>query len=258
MLMIDLRGKVALVTGGSRGIGRGITLCLCRAGAYTVFTHTGNPEQAKSVAALREQIQEEGLSAEDCPVDALSPEGAEKVVEETLRGKGKIDVLVCNVGQNLERAVEETTIKSWAHFVDTNLSSAFYAVKAVIPHMVERGFGRIVLIGSSAAYDGGGGAIDYAAAKAGLSGMMRYLCKSYTRKGINTNVVHPCVIGTDLVRQRYSTEEAWQKLVSQVPVGRVGTPEDIGAMVAYLASPWGDYITGQEILLDGGRTLWRF
>jgi len=121
----------------------------------------------------------------------------------------------------------------------------------------EEKYGRIILVGSSAAYDGGGGAIDYAAAKAGTSGMMLYLCKTYTRKGINTNIVHPCVIGTDLVWERYSSGEAWRKLVSQIPIGRVGTPEDIGGIVTFLASSWGDYITGQEILLDGGRTLWR-
>jgi len=257
MLRIDLSGRVALVTGGSRGIGKGITRTLCQAGACTVFTHTGNPDRRERIALLTKEIRKDGGKVEEVALDALDSSGTKQLVDTIVRKYGKIDILVCNVGRNLARTVEETTEEEWNKFIDINLSAAFFGVKAVIPHMVKRGYGRIILIGSSAAYDGGGGAIDYAAAKAGISGIILYLNKMYIRKGINTNVVHPCVIGTDLVRERYSTEKSWQKLISQIPVGRVGTPEDIGGMVAFLASSWGDYITGQEILLDGGRTLWR-
>ncbi len=257
MLTVDLLGKTALVTGGSRGIGEGITRCLCSAGAYTVFTHTGNPARNEKIDALVADIKKKGGDAQAAVVDALDYTGTRELVRRIVKERGRIDILVCNVGRNLARDVDGTTEKEWRRFIDINLSSAFYAVKSVIPHMVKQQYGRIILIGSSAAYDGGGGAIDYAAAKAGISGMMLYLCRTYVRKGINTNVVHPCVIGTDLVRERYNTEELWQSLVSQIPVGRVGRPEDIGGMVAFLASQWGDYITGQEILIDGGRTMWR-
>ncbi len=257
MLSIDLSGKTALVTGGSRGIGEGITRSLCAAGARTVFTHTGNPSRRVKVARLVESIKEDGGEVEEAAVDALDFAEMTVLAQSIVDKQGKIDILVCNVGRNLARDIEATGEADWKRFIDINLSSAFYAVRSVIPHMVKKHYGRIVLIGSSAAYDGGGGAIDYASAKAGISGMMLYLCKVYARKGINTNVVHPCVIGTDLVRERYNTDELWRSLVSQIPVGRVGRPEDIGGMVAFLASPWGDYVTGQEILVDGGRTLWR-
>jgi len=257
MLKIDLNGKIALVTGGSRGIGEGITRCLCNAGAYTVFTHTGNLARSKRIEELVESIIKEGGKTKDAAVDALDYTGMSALVRSIVKERGRLDILVCNVGKNLARDVAETNETDWRRFIDINLSSVFYAVKAAISHMVKRHYGRIILIGSSAAYDGGGGAIDYAAAKAGISGMMLYLCKVYVKKGINTNVVHPCVIGTDLVRERYNTQELWQRLVSQIPVGRVGRPEDIGGMVAFLASSWGDYITGQEILIDGGRTMWR-
>jgi 3-oxoacyl-[acyl-carrier protein] reductase len=257
VLHIDLEGRVALVTGGSRGIGAGITRTLCRAGCYTLFTHTGNPERKESIDSLIGEIEEEKGEARDVPLDAVDAGGMLKLVDSIVGERGRIDLLVLNVGRNSERLVEDMTDDGWQHYIEINLTSAYYGIRAVIPHMVRQSYGRIILIGSSAAYDGGGGAIDYAAAKAGMTGMMLYLCKTYTRKGINTNVVHPCVIGTELVRERYSTEEKWQQLESQIPVGRVGTPEDIGGMVAFLASSWGDYITGQEILLDGGRTLWR-
>jgi NAD(P)-dependent dehydrogenase (short-subunit alcohol dehydrogenase family) len=257
VLRIDLKDRVALVTGGSRGIGAGITRTLCEAGALVCFTHRGIPDHRDIVESLLSDIGKGGGWAEDAVVDALDGAAMQRLINDLVQRRGRIDILVHNVGRNLQRRVEEMTEEGWRRFIDINLTAAYHGIRAAVPHMVERRFGRIVLIGSSAAYDGGGGAIDYAAAKAGLSGMMRYLCKTYARKGINTNVVHPCVIGTDLVRERYSTEEAWRRLEAQIPVGRVGRPEDIGGMVAFLASSWGDYITGQEILLDGGRTLWR-
>ena len=114
-----------------------------------------------------------------------------------------------------------------------------------------------LVIGSSAVYDGGGGAVGYAAAKAGLDGMVVYLTRNYARKGILANVIHPCVIDTELLRQRYSDEEKLRNLTAQIPAGRLGTPQDVAGLVAYLASSWGDYICGQSFLVDGGRTLFR-
>ena len=118
------------------------------------------------------------------------------------------------------------------------------------------GRGRILFIGSSAVFDGGGGAIDYAAAKAGMVGMMRYLTRNYARRGINSNVIHPAAIETDLLNERYGNPAEKRKLVDQVPVGRLGQPADIGNLAAFLASSHGDYICGQEILVDGGRTFY--
>lgn len=255
MLLIDLRGKVSVVLGGSRGIGAGIVKSLCKAGSFTVFTHTGNSKNRKKIEALKKEIMDRGELVKDVSLDALDREKTENLVNQIIDEYKKIDVLVCNVGRNLVRTVENITYEEWQHFIDLNLSSTFYGIKAVLPSMLKRKYGKLILIGSSAVYDGGGGAVDYAAAKAGLVGIMKYLARRYTRKGIITNVVHPCVIDTDLVRERYSTEQQWKKLVSQIPVGRVGTADDVGGLVAYLASSHGDYICGQEILLDGGRTL---
>jgi len=257
VLEIDLAGKIALVLGGSRGIGGGITEALCRAGALTVFTHSGNPKHEDRIESLIARLHEEGSQARAVACDALDAAKTTAVVNQIVDEHGRIDVLVANVGQNLARPAEEATDRQWQHFVDMNLTTAFYGVRAVLPHMVKARFGRIIMIGSSAVYDGGGGAIDYAAAKAGLDGMMMYLSKSYARKGILTNVVHPCVIDTDLLRERYCDAEKRNQLIAQVPVGRLGKPEDIAALVAYLASSWGDFICGQAILVDGGRTFFR-
>lgn len=255
MLTIDLSGRVALVVGGSRGIGGAITECLCQAGAATAFTHTGNPEYVERVEGLVSRLSASGHEVQAAALDAREPEATTALVQEIVARHGHLDVLVQNAGRNTACDVTELTDGGWREGIDTNLSSAFYAVRAALPHMVAAGHGRIVLVGSSVVASGGGGAIDYAAAKAGLTGMMTYLCKTYGRKGIRTNIVHPCVIETDLLRERYPDDEAKQTLIAQIPAGRLGRPEDIAGMVAYLASPWGDYITGQEIHLDGGRTI---
>ena len=257
MLSIDLSGRVALVVGGSRGIGAGITEALCSAGACTVFTHTGNAAYRDGIEALLCGIREKGGSAEAAAVDARDPDATTALVNRIVAERGKLDTLVSNAGRNTAMPAGQVSDSQWRDGLDINLGSAFYAVRAVLPRMLANRFGRIVLIGSSAAYDGGGGAIDYAAAKAGLDGMMLYLARNYARRGILANVIHPCVIDTDLLRERYSDETKRKDLTAQIPAGRLGQPRDIAGLVAYLVSSWGDYICGQSILVDGGRTLFR-
>jgi 3-oxoacyl-[acyl-carrier protein] reductase len=256
MLTIDLSGKTALVLGGSRGIGAGITEVLCGAGAYTVYTHTGNPKNRERIDNMNKRISDDGGKVRDAAVDALNSRQTDALIEEIITETGRLDILVCNVGKNLARTPEKIQDKEWKEFLDINLTSSFYGVRAALGPMEKQRYGKIILIGSSAIYDGGGGAIDYAAAKAALTGMMAYLCRAYLKKGVRTNIVHPCVIETDLLKERYGDPEKKQLLIDQIPVGRLGQPEDIAGITAFLASSWGDYICGQEILADGGRTLY--
>ena len=257
MVAIDLSGKTILVIGGSRGIGEGITRLLCEAGAEVWFTWTGRPELAGRVKALTASVRAAGGTVRAEAVDARDFDATRGLVERIERDRGGIRALVCNVGKNTARPADRLTPQEWEAGLALNLDSAFYGVRAVLPGMLARGGGRIILIGSSAVVDGGGGAIDYAAAKAAMTGMMTYLCRTYARKGILTNIVHPCVIETELLKERYAEPAARQKLLDQIPAGRFGQPSDVAAVVAFLASSWGDYITGQEILLDGGRTVYR-
>ena len=231
-MTIDLADNVALVVGGSRGIGGAVTECLCAAGASTVFTHTGSPERRNAVTALQARVERAGGEAEAFALDATDAQATTALVNRIVEQRRKIDILVANVGRNVARPVEQVDDTEWRELVDLNLGSAFYAVRASLPHMVAQRHGRVLLIGSSAVYDGGGGAIDYAAAKAGLVGMMKYLCKAYARKGILTNVVHPCVIETDLLMERYADPERKRALIAQVPVGRLGRAEDVAGLVA--------------------------
>ncbi len=257
MLSIDLRERIALVIGGSRGIGGAITATLAQAGAEVIFTHMDPPHLQGDINRLLARIQENGGRGTGVPLDACDAVGTASLVERTIQQYGKIDILVSNVGQNEERPVDAITDEEWRRFIDVNLTSAFNCVRAVLPHMVKAKYGKIVFIGSSVVYSGGGGAIDYAAGKGGLIGMVSYLSKEYTRKGIVTNIVHPCVIDTDLLRKRYSNEAARAKLITSVPVGRLGRPEDVAGLVTFLVSSFGDYICAQSILLDGGRTVFR-
>jgi len=257
MITIDLSGQVALVLGGSRGIGAGMVETFVRAGAATWFTHTGHPQYAERLAGTVAELRAGGGQVESVVADACQPEATTAVVQQIIKQHGRLDVLVANVGQNQVRPAEDTSTEAWQQFLTVNLSSAFFAVRAVLPAMIDAHRGRILLIGSSAAYDGGGGAIDYAAAKAGLVGMMRYLARTYARHGIATNVIHPAVIETDLLRERYGDATLKQKLVDQVPMGRLGRPADIAGLAVFLASQWGEFICGQEILVDGGRTFYR-
>jgi NAD(P)-dependent dehydrogenase (short-subunit alcohol dehydrogenase family) len=255
MLSIDLSGRTVLVLGGSRGIGEGITRLLARAGARVVFTHTGNPARAERLDKLLEEVRAEGGWARAEALDALDAAATIALADRLASEQGRLDALVCNVGRNEAQPAESQSPESWRAGIELNLSAAFYGVRAVLPHMLRAGYGRIVLIGSSAVLDGGGGAVDYAAAKAGLSGLMSYLCRTYARRGILANVIHPAVIATDLLNVRYGEPEARRKLTATVPVGRLGRPEDVAALAAYLLSPWGDFVCGQAILVDGGRTF---
>ena len=254
MVTIDLAGKTALVVGGSRGIGAAIVELLCKAGAWCAFTHTGNPSHQARLTELLDRLRDEGGGAHAEAVDARDGARMRALADRIVRERGRLDVLVCNAGMNTARPAEELTDAQWVESIELNLGTASVAVRAALPTMLRQAYGRILLIGSSAVFDGGGGALDYAAAKAGMTGMMTYLCRAYARKGILTNIVHPCVIETDLLRQRYAGEEARGKLTAQIPAGRLGKPEDVAGLVAFLASAWGDYIVGQEILADGGRT----
>lgn len=255
MIEIDLTGQVGLIIGGSRGIGGGITYILAKAGADVTFTHTGNPVYKESLCLLKEKIVCEKLKAVGEILEATDYEGTQKIVSKIISEKGHIDILVYNVGILKPALVGEKNINEWGETIDINLGGAFYSVKAVLPEMIRRNYGRIIFIGSSAVFDGGGSSIDYAASKSGLIGMCLYLARNYARKGINTNIIHPAVIETDMLKIRYKSNEDLERLCQQIPVGRLGKPEDIGYLVAFLVSPLGDYICGQGILVDGGRTF---
>lgn len=268
MINIDLSGRRAFVTGGARGIGAGIVRVLAQAGAAVAFTHLGSERGRAAAAALIAELtpisnQQSAISNQQIPsifcYEAAGEDmsAMQKAIASAAEVMGGLDLLVPNVGLNWVASVEDLDLEGWRRALDINLTSAYIAVKCALPWLKAAKRADVVITGSSAVYDGGGGGIHYAAAKAGLDGMMRALMREFPRKGIHVNVIHPCVVDTDLLRERYDTEEKRARLAAQVPLGRLNSPEGIGYLVAFLCSDLGGFICGQSILVDGGRTFWR-
>lgn len=257
MLTIDLSRRRALVTGGARGIGAGIVRALAQCGADVAFTYLGSEKGERAAHALVDEVAALGRQAFCFKASADDAEAMGAAVAAAAGALGGLDIAIPNVGLNWEALLDVLDLAGWQRALDLNLTASFIAVKAALPWLLQAGRGAIILIGSSAALDGGGGGAHYAAAKAGLEGLMRAMMRELPRRGIRVNLVHPCVIDTDLLRERYGDEEKRARLAAQVPVGRLGRPEDIGNLVAFLCSDLGSFICGQSILVDGGRTLWR-
>ena len=257
MLTIDLAGRKALVTGGARGIGAGIVRALAECGASVAFTHLGTERGKAAADMLVAELAAKGRQVLNFTAAAEDMGAMSAIVSEAAETMAGLDIVVPNVGMNWVAPLDTLDLEGWRRALDLNLTASFVAVKAALPWLLKAGRADIVLIGSSAVYDGGGGGAHYAAAKAGLDGLMRALMREVGRKGVRINMVHPCVVDTDLLRERYDSEEKRARLIAQVPVGRLGRPEDIGGLVAYLCSDLGSFICGQPILVDGGRTLYR-
>ncbi len=257
MLAIDLTGRRALITGAARGIGAGIVRALAQAGADVTFTYTGSEKGRQAAEQLVAELQAAGSNVFAHIAAAEDMDQMSHVVAEAAEQMGGLDIVASNVGVTWVAPLESLDLAGWQRGIRLNLDTAFIAVKAALPWLLKAGRADVVLIGSSGALDGGGAASFYSAAKAGVEGMMRELVRELPRRGIRVNVIHPAVIDTDLLRQRYDDEEKRARLTSQIPVGRLGRPADIGNLVAYLCSDLGSYICGQAILVDGGRTFAR-
>jgi 3-oxoacyl-[acyl-carrier protein] reductase len=255
MLTIDLTGRKALVTGAARGIGAGIVWALAECGASVAFTYRGSARGRLAAEQLVSKLTGAGHQVYPFIAPAEDMEAMRRVVSEAAGKMGGLDIVVPNVGVNWVASLEEMKLEEWQRALDLNLTVSFIAVKLALPWLLEARRGDIVLIGSSAAIDGGGGGAHYAAAKAALEGLLRALMRELPRKGIRINMVHPCVVDTDLLRERYDSEEKRARLMAQVPVGRLARPEDIGNLVAFICSDLGSFICGQSILVDGGRTF---
>jgi len=265
MLAIDLTGRRAFVTGAARGIGAGIVRVLAEAGASVAFTHLGSERGSQAAADLVAELSAAGRAIRrfEAPGEDLP---AMQAAMATAAGQmGGLDILVPNVGMNWVAPLPDLELDAWQRALDINLTSAYIAIKCAYPWLEgaacgsegQPGRADVVIIGSSGIYDGGGGGIHYSSAKAGLEGMVHGLMREFPRRNIRVNMVHPCVVDTDLLRERYDTDGKRAELAAQVPLGRLARPEEIGSLVAYLCSDLGGFICGQSLLVDGGRTQWK-
>ncbi len=245
---VNLRsdGKVALVTGASRGIGREIALALAGAGATVVCA----ARDLSKLEAVAGEIAAQGGQARAHVVDVSSRESIEALVSSALAAHGRIDVLVNNAGITRDNLILRMKQAEWDDVMATNLTSVFISTQAVMKTMLKQRAGSIVNIGSVVGLTGNAGQANYAAAKAGLIGFSKSVAREVASRGIRVNVVTPGFIDTDMTNAL--PEATRQALLASVPLGRTGTPRDIAALVVFLASDASAYITGQTISVDGG------
>lgn len=243
--MIDLSGKVALVTGGSRGIGAAIAHALAAQGATVVAAARG-----QNAWGVVEEIVALGGRAEAISLDVTDRDKLDKVILDVIDRHQRIDILVNNAGIARDQLLMRLKRPDWDAVIETNLTAAFMCTQAVIRPMVKQRWGRIINISSVVGQTGNAGQVNYAASKAGLIGMAKALAREVASRGITVNVIAPGLIDTDMTRALVSqSAEGW---ASQIPLGRLGTPQDVAWAACFLASEEAAYITGQVLAVNGG------
>ena len=243
--MFDLSGKVAIVTGASRGIGRGVATMLASRGAHVVATARG--ENAAETAA---QIQGAGHHAEAAALEVTDAASIDALITGVLQRHSRIDILVNNAGVTRDQLMLRMKRDDWDQVIGTNLTASFALSQAAIRPMLKQRSGRIINISSVVGQTGNAGQANYAASKAGLIGFSKALARELASRNITVNVVAPGLIETDMTKA--ITEKAHGDWTSQIPLGRLGTTADVAAAVCFLASDEASYITGQVLAVNGG------
>ena len=243
--MLDLTGKVAIVTGGSRGIGRAIAMLLASRGAHVVAAARGD-----NAAGTVADIEGAGRKAEAVPLEVTDTASIDAMISGVLARHGRIDILVNNAGITRDQLMLRMKREDWDEVIATNLTPAFALVQATLKPMIKQRTGRIINISSVVGQTGNAGQANYAASKAGLIGFSKALAREVASRNITVNVVAPGLIATDMTKA--ITEKAQGDWAAQIPLGRLGTTADVAAAVCFLASDEASYITGQVLAVNGG------
>ena len=249
-MSFNLEGHVALVSGGSRGIGRGIALRLAREGVKVGVNYNTGAAQAREVV---EEITSADGEAIALQADVSDQSQVTDMVGSLLEKWERIDILVNNAGIRKDRLLMRMTTEEWDSAINVNLKGAFFCTKAVLPYMARQRRGRIINMSSVVGVAGNPGQANYSASKAGLIGLTKTVAKEMARRNITANALAPGYIITAMVEEL--SEELQAQVLARVPMGRLGTPADIAGLVAFLCSDEAGYITGQVIRVDGGLAI---
>lgn len=247
---MGLEGKVAIITGSSRGIGRAIAQKLAADGAKVVINYSNNAQAAQEVADLLNQTK---IIAHIIQADVSYYGEAEKLVQETIKIFGRVDILVNNAGITRDNLLLRMKEDDWDAVMNTNLKGVFNCTKAVLKPLLKQRSGKIVNISSVVGLMGNAGQANYAAAKAGIIGFTKSVAKEVASRGINVNAVAPGFIITEMTK--VITDEVRKDMLEAIPLGRFGSPEDVANVVNFLVSTAADYVTGQTIAIDGGMVM---
>ncbi|MBI2723850.1 MAG: 3-oxoacyl-[acyl-carrier-protein] reductase [Chloroflexi bacterium] len=248
--LFDLSGRVALITGGSRGIGRAITLALAAHGAKVAVNYASNADAAAEVIAA---AGGEGMAIALAGDVADASAGA-NLVNRTIEAFGKIDILINNAGVTADDLILRMSEAEWDRVIDTNLKGVFHVTKAAVRPMVRARFGRIVNVSSVAGLVGNAGQANYAAAKAGVIGFTKSIAKEVASRNITANVIAPGIVDTEMTATL--TEAQRSEIMRMVAVGRTGTPADVAPAAVFLASDEAAYVTGHVLTVDGGLVMY--
>ncbi|MCI8266579.1 MAG: 3-oxoacyl-[acyl-carrier-protein] reductase [Lachnospiraceae bacterium] len=245
-----LTGKIALVTGAGRGIGREIALVLAANGATVIVNYNGSKESAEAVVA---EIVQKGGSAEAIQCNVSDFAASEAFVKQVLDKYKKVDILVNNAGVTRDNLIMRMTEEDYDTVLDTNLKGAFHMIRHLSRSFIKQRGGKIINISSVSGVLGNAGQANYSASKAGLIGLTKSVAREFASRGVNVNAVAPGFIDTDMTKNM--TEDAKKTLSSMIPMGKMGSTKNIADLVLFLAGDGSDYITGQVICVDGGMCI---
>jgi gluconate 5-dehydrogenase len=248
--LFDLTGQVAIVTGASRGLGQYFATALAKAGADLVLTS----RKREALAAFESEIEALGRRAVSLELDVRSQESIEKMAADAEAAFGQIHILVNNAGCNIRKPALDVTWADWNQILDTNLRGTFFVAQAVARHMIAKGYGRIVNIGSVTSVFGYAGLAPYGASRGGVRQMTMSLAADWGKHGVTVNCLAPGWFQTEQNKVLYE-DAAWvEYLVERIPMKRPGQPHDLDGAIVFLASEASRYVTGQTLLVDGGIT----
>ncbi|MFZ7131562.1 MAG: SDR family NAD(P)-dependent oxidoreductase [Eubacteriales bacterium] len=246
-----LKNRIALITGAAQGIGKAIATDMAKEGAHVIVADICEETGQNTV----NEIKAAGGSAYFVKCNVIDFEGLKLAAKEVEKNVGKVDILVLNAGISIKKPVEEVDEVLWDKVVDINLKGSFLTVKAFLDQIKSSEYGKMIFISSGSAYTGTGGGINYVASKAGQNAMVINLAKELGPKGINVNAIAPRVIQTEMLEALYPDEASKNEIRNKIPIRKIGQPEDVAHLASFLASDKSNYIHGQVILLDGGRTF---